>query len=109
VLARALAVGVCAVLTLVPSARAAVKLHAGPVEVRGVAFSTAAGQFHATRVVSRAGSRVTLATNDPSRRRVELRLLRGALSARPLGGGVRNIEIALRARRGERYLGFGER
>jgi alpha-glucosidase (family GH31 glycosyl hydrolase) len=109
VLARALAGGVCAVLALVPSAGAAVKLPAGPVEVRGVAFSTAAGEFHATRVVSRAGSRVTLATNDPSGRRVKLRLLRGALSARPLGGGVRNIEIALRARRGERYLGFGER
>jgi alpha-glucosidase len=109
VLARALVVGVCAVLAIVPSASAAVELRAGPVELRGVTFRTASGEFHATRVISRAGSRVTLATNDPSARRVELRVLRGALSARPLGGGVRSIEIAFRARPGERYLGFGER
>ena len=96
-------------VALVPSASASVDLRAGPVELRGVAFRTAAGEFHATRVISRAGSRVTLATNDPSGRRVKLRLLRGALSARPLGGGVRSVEIAFRARRGERYLGFGER
>ena len=55
-LARALVVGVCAVLALVPSASASVKLRAGPVELRGVAFRTAAGEFHATRVISRAGS-----------------------------------------------------
>ena len=96
-------------VALVPSASASVDLRAGPVELRGVAFRTAAGEFHATRVISRAGSRVTLATNDPSGRRVKLRLLRGALSARPLGGGVRSVEIAFRARGGERYLGFGER
>jgi alpha-glucosidase (family GH31 glycosyl hydrolase) len=109
VLARALVVGLCAVVALVPSAGASVKLRAGPVEVRGVSFSTAAGEFQATRVISRAVGRVTLATDDPSGRRVELRLLRGALSARPLGGGVRSIEIAMRARPDERYLGFGER
>ena len=108
-LARALVAGFFAALALVPSASAAIAVRAGPVEVRGVAFRAAAGEFHATRVLSRAGSRVTLATNDPSGRRVELRVLRGALSARPLGAGVRSIEIAFRARRGEGYLGFGER
>jgi alpha-D-xyloside xylohydrolase len=109
VLARSLAAALCAGLAFVPSASASVELRAGPVEVRGVAFRTAAGEFHATRVISRAGSHVTLATDDPARRRVKLRVLRGALSARPLGGGVRSIEIAFRARPGERYLGFGER
>jgi alpha-D-xyloside xylohydrolase len=74
-----------------------------------IEFSTSAGRFHATRVISRRGSRTTLASNDPSGRRVELRFARGALSVRPLGSGVAGVEIAFAARRGERYLGFGER
>jgi alpha-glucosidase (family GH31 glycosyl hydrolase) len=84
-------------------------------------FRTATGWFHATRVVEgrRAGRayEATLATNDPSGRRLALRLepdAPGVISLRarvagPRSAGVTHTGIAFRARRGERYLGFGER
>jgi alpha-glucosidase (family GH31 glycosyl hydrolase) len=84
-------------------------------------FRTATGWFHATRVVDgrRAGRayEATLATSDPAGRRLALRLEPDspgviALSARVTGpsiAGVTRTGIAFRARRGERYLGFGER
>jgi alpha-glucosidase (family GH31 glycosyl hydrolase) len=84
-------------------------------------FRTQAGWFHATRVVHgrRSGRayEATLATSDPAGRRLELRLepdapgviaLRARVSG-PDTGGVTHTGIAFRARRGERYLGFGER
>ena len=84
-------------------------------------FRTAAGWFHATRVID--GRRVgpayeaTLATSDPAGRRLALRLEPDApgviaLGARVTGpdtAGVTHTGIAFRARGGERYLGFGER
>ncbi len=77
-------------------------------------FRSAAGRFLATRVVSRRRDRVTLATSDPSGRRIELRLRTDgpggiALTARPTGSGVTSILIGFGARPAERYLGFGER
>ncbi|MEA2418620.1 MAG: hypothetical protein QOE60_826, partial [Thermoleophilaceae bacterium] len=77
-------------------------------------FRSAAGRFLATRVISRRRGRVTLATSDPSGRRIELRLARDGpggirVTARPTGAGVTSMLIAFAARRGERYLGFGER
>jgi alpha-glucosidase (family GH31 glycosyl hydrolase) len=87
---------------------------AGAVEPQRISFHTTAGWFHATRVISRHGERATLATNDPSGRRLELRVSwnRGgvtALDARPTGSGVTSVRMTFRARPGERYLGFGER
>ena len=73
---------------------------------------------HATRVISQGTGRGAwygrLATNDPEGRRLELRLARGKrgvirLSAHVVGPPVEATGIAFRAKRGERYLGFGER
>jgi hypothetical protein len=84
-------------------------------------FRTAAGWFHATRVVSHRRQRgtmlATLATDDPSGRRLDVRLARDAdgviaLTATVTGGppaDVTQTGIAFAAPRGERYLGFGER
>jgi alpha-glucosidase (family GH31 glycosyl hydrolase) len=84
-------------------------------------FRTAAGRFHATRVVARRtrgrAYTATLATSDPLGRRLRVRIApdaRGviALSASVAGprlAEVDGIGIAFRARPGERYLGFGER
>ena len=81
-------------------------------------FRTAAGWFHATRLISSTHRRglfsATLATNDPGGRRLHVRLRRVAdgvisLGARAVGGEVTVTGVAFRARRGERYLGFGER
>jgi alpha-glucosidase len=91
----------------------------GPTGTLG--FRTQAGWFHATRVVEgrRAGAayEATLATSDPAGRRLELRLARdapGVIALRsrvigPLVSAVTHTGIAFRARKGERYLGFGER
>jgi alpha-glucosidase (family GH31 glycosyl hydrolase) len=84
-------------------------------------FRTAAGSFHATRVVAsrRAGRawKARLATSDPLGRRLSVRLERDAegaiaLRARVTGPRLREVThagIAFRARPSERYLGFGER
>ncbi len=84
-------------------------------------FRTAAGSFHATRVLSArrsgAGWTGTLATNDPAGRRIAVRLAPDAegviaLRAAVTGAGMDAVEatgIGFGARRGERYLGFGER
>ena len=82
-------------------------------------FSTAAGWFHATRVVSGGPSggayEADLETTDPAHG-IQVRIepdgdgiLR--LSASVTGGtaGVTAIGIGFNARAGERYLGFGER
>jgi alpha-glucosidase (family GH31 glycosyl hydrolase) len=85
-------------------------------------FRTALGWFHATRVVASrtAGATAydaTLETNDPLGRRIEVHIERDAdgvisIDARVTGAAVAAVThagIAFRARRGERYLGFGER
>jgi alpha-glucosidase (family GH31 glycosyl hydrolase) len=84
-------------------------------------FRTAAASFHATRVIAgrSAGSawEATLATSDPSGRRLSVRLARDAegviaLRARVTGARLADVThtgIAFRARPRERYLGFGER
>jgi alpha-glucosidase (family GH31 glycosyl hydrolase) len=91
----------------------------GPTGTLG--FRTSAGWVHAARVVRgrRSGSAyaATLATNDPGGRRLAVRISpdgRGviALRARVTGTAaspVSHVGISFRARRGERYLGFGER
>jgi len=88
---------------------------------RTLGFRTAAGSFHATRVVAsrRRGSRweAVLATSDALGRRLAVRLARNAegviaLRARVTGprlSEVTHTGIAFRARPRERYLGFGER
>ena len=58
--------------------------------------------------------RAVLTTSDPGRRRIRVSIAdgrRGVISvrARVSGGPVDAMGIAFRARRGERYLGFGER
>jgi sulfoquinovosidase len=79
---------------------------------------TAAGWFHATRVIEqRRGDgalRATLATSDPAGRRLRVSLRRVAsgviaLRARATGAGVTATGIAFQSPRGERYFGFGER
>ena len=84
-------------------------------------FRTAAGGFHATRVLDSRRRRdawtATLATNDPAGRRLAVRLAPDAhgvmaLSVEVTGSGAAAVEatgISFRARPGERYLGFGER
>jgi alpha-glucosidase (family GH31 glycosyl hydrolase) len=88
---------------------------------RTLGFGTAAGSFHATRVVAsrRSGSgwKATLATSDPLRRRLAVRLAReaeGVIALRARVTGPRLSEVThtgmvFRARPRERYLGFGER
>jgi alpha-glucosidase (family GH31 glycosyl hydrolase) len=131
VLSRALLPAVLALAALAPGAGAAERLdvrvrdtgqlvftgsHGRTVlaQSASLTFRSAAGRFLATRVISRRRDRVTLATSDPSGRRIELRLRRDgpggiALTARPTGSGVRSILIEFGARPAERYLGFGER
>lgn len=101
---------VLAGLGAAPAAEAARFSLGASARAERISFHTAAGWFQATRQVSPG----TFATNDPSARRLRLRLARDAagvtaLSARPTGSGVDRMRIAFVARRGERYLGFGER
>jgi alpha-glucosidase (family GH31 glycosyl hydrolase) len=89
--------------------------------VGALGFRTAEGWFRATRVISdsRGGGayRAELETTDPAGRRIEVSLSpdrRGAivLDAAVAGGGLDEVTasgISFEARRGERYLGFGER
>ncbi len=84
-------------------------------------FRTAAGSFHATRVLvgrrSGWGWTGTLATDDPAGRRMAVRLAPDAegviaLHAAVTGAGLDAVQatgIGFGARPGERYLGFGER
>jgi alpha-glucosidase (family GH31 glycosyl hydrolase) len=80
-------------------------------------FRTAAGWFHATRLVAERGARrFVVATDDPARRTITVRFDRsksGArLRARVTGGptdDVTAVGIGFHGRRAERYLGFGER
>ena len=77
-------------------------------------FRTRDGTFLATRVIARRRGVVTLATSDPSGRRIRVRLTRDGkgvigMTARPTGTGVTSLLMAFAARPGERYLGFGER
>ncbi len=76
--------------------------------------------FHATRVLNGRphelrGWAATLATNDPAGRRIAVRLApdaEGVISLRAVvtgGARWRPPSIGFGARRGERYLGFGER
>jgi alpha-glucosidase (family GH31 glycosyl hydrolase) len=88
---------------------------------RRLGFRTAAGSFHATRVVAsrRRGSgwEATLATSDPLGRRLAVRLgpyAEGVIALRsrvtgPRVSEVTHTRISFRARSRERYLGFGER
>ena len=97
--------------------REAARRDLGPSGTLG--FRTAAGWFHATRVVSeRRDGRAyvaTLATSDPLGRRLSVRIERdaeGVIRLRARGGptaGVTATGIGFDARDGERYLGFGER
>jgi alpha-glucosidase (family GH31 glycosyl hydrolase) len=91
----------------------------GPTGTLG--FRTAAGWFHATRLLHarRSGARWqgTVATTDPRGTRIEVELGTDAagvigLGARvvgPTAGEVTHTGIAFEARDRERYLGFGER
>ncbi len=81
-------------------------------------FRTGAGWQRATRVISaqREGAAFVaeLATTDPADRRNALRRTPDgdgviALEASVLGGGATALGMGFQARRGERYLGFGER
>jgi len=87
-------------------------------------FATAAGWFHATKVLARrtladsGGEALTLATNDPLGRTMELRLHSDGggvvtLAAQVAGAvGTADVTatgIGFAALPGERYLGFGER
>jgi alpha-glucosidase (family GH31 glycosyl hydrolase) len=79
-----------------------------------ITFRSADGLFLATRMLSRRRDGATLATSDPSGRRLELRWRRDgpgviAVTARPTGSGVTSMRVAFAARPSERYLGFGER
>ncbi len=99
-------------LALAPAAGAAEPLHlrvGDSLRAQRIEFETPAGRFHATRVIARRRGGVTLATNDPSGRRVAVRATRGGLAVRPTGSGVTGVEVSFAARQGERYLGFGER
>ena len=126
------ALAVLAVLALAPPAAAATveagSLGAGPggrpvlTQAPGsLGFRTAAGSFHATRVLDSRRRRdawtSTFATDDPAGRRLVVRLA-------PDGDGVMAVSIRRSGRgrrrwrprasgsapaRGERYLGFGER
>ena len=77
-------------------------------------FRTGAGWFRATRALRR---RSLLATDDPAGRKIRLVHRRStpgvaALRVRVVGGPIADVTgvgIFLRAPRGERYLGFGER
>jgi alpha-glucosidase (family GH31 glycosyl hydrolase) len=145
VLPRPGAIAVLAALLLAPPAAAAT-VDAGPLRARtgdgawslslsdrhgrevlhespgaGLGFRTAAGSFHATRVLAgrRTGSgwAGTLATDDPAGRRIAVRVAPDAegviaLRAAVTGAGLDAVEatgMGFGARRGERYLGFGER
>jgi alpha-glucosidase (family GH31 glycosyl hydrolase) len=74
-----------------------------------------AGTWHsATGVVARRGALVELATDDPGGRTLALHLGAGGragLRAAVRGGGppVQGLRVGFATRRGERYLGFGER
>jgi alpha-glucosidase (family GH31 glycosyl hydrolase) len=98
--------------------REAARRDLGPSGTLG--FRTAAGWFHATRVVSeRRDGRAyvaTLATSDPLGRRLSVRIERDAEGVIRLRAGVEGPAAAVTAtgigfdaRDGERYLGFGER
>jgi alpha-glucosidase (family GH31 glycosyl hydrolase) len=92
----------------------------GTGEIGTLGFRTDAGWFRATRVISdsRKGGAymAVLETSDPGRR-LELRLSPDgggaiALDAAVAGSGLSEVTatgISFEARRGERYLGFGER
>ncbi len=91
---------------------------AGPTGTIG--FEAGGSWRHATRAVSvrRAGRALVavLATTDPGGRRLGVRLTRDAagvirLRAEVIGSraGVTALGVAFGARRGERFLGFGER
>ena len=73
------------------------------------------GRWHrATGVVERRGAIARLATEDPRGRRLALSLgvgRRAAVEVHVRGAGppVDALRIGFRARRGDRYLGFGER
>ena len=86
----------------------------------GLGFETPTGWMRATRVVTegREGDAyvATLATTDPARRRLRVRVAPDAegviaLTATVEGStaGVRQIGMGFAAPAGERYLGFGER
>jgi alpha-glucosidase len=144
VLARALPFALVALLLLAPGAAA--QVDAGPLSARttanpwgltftdgdgravlaeaspGLRFRTAAGWFHATRMLGEASGgagawHATLATNDPQGTTLRVRLARetpGVIALRaavdgPLADAVTHTGIAFRAFAGERYLGFGER
>jgi sulfoquinovosidase len=142
--ARPLLLAVAAVLLLAPSATAAV-VDAGSLRARTTSvpwaltftdregrlvlaeapgtlgFRTSTGWSRATRVLR--GRRVggayeaTLATTDPLRRRLLVRVRRDspgvvAVTTRVIGGRLDEVShtgIAFRGRPPERYLGFGER
>ena len=84
-------------------------------------FRTAAGSFHATRVLDarrrRGAWTGTFASDDPDGRRLLVRLAPDAhgviaLNVKVIGSDASAVTatgISFRARPGERYLGFGER
>ncbi len=83
-------------------------------------FRTPAGWFHATKVIddrrTRSAYLATLATTDPARRRLQVRITRGARGVIELNAAVTGatadvtaVGIGFEARGAERYLGFGER
>src|SRR5918994_1518621 len=93
----------------------------GTGEIGTLGFRTDDGWFRATRVrdASAEGKsfQAMLDTTDPAGRRIEVRLSPDgggaiALDAAVAGGGLGEVTatgISFEARRGERYLGFGER
>ena len=81
-------------------------------------FATGAGWFHATQLTGGDSqqSRLVLLTDDPAGRTITVRLSHhggvARLRAQVTGGSTTEviaIGIGFRSRRGERYLGFGER
>ncbi len=93
----------------------------GPGPTGSLGFEAGGVWRHATRALSlrrsgRAGAVAVLATNDPAGRRLAVRLTREGqgvirLRAEVEGSraGVTALGVAFGARRGERFLGFGER
>jgi alpha-D-xyloside xylohydrolase len=72
-----------------------------------VSFAVGGHWYHPTRQLSKQGVLRTFATNAPGGPRLRVRLAGGRLNAWVEGADA--MRISFPARRGERYLGFGER
>jgi alpha-glucosidase (family GH31 glycosyl hydrolase) len=77
-----------------------------------LSFRVGGHWYHPTRLVATHGPTRTFATNDPRGRRLRVSIVRGAADVVALNAsapGAIRMRISFPARRGERYLGFGER